>query len=845
MSMPRFITAWAMRAFCALAANALVVPLPLDAQGVTGTVSGVVTSTTSAPIAGARVTIVSGSQAAVTNAEGRYTITNVTPGSHSIRVVSVGKQPRVVFNIVVVAGGTATADVSLQDAAAVLGGVVVTASRRVEKITDAPATITSIGIQAIDNSVGNTIASALKEAKGIDFVQVGMTAVSINARGFNSSFNNRMLQVEDGRISVIPESGLPVGSLTAVPKVDLAGMEVLVGPGSALYGADASNGVISMNTKDPRQFPGATFDVTGGNRSYRDVQGRYAGVFAQNFGYKVAGEFQDANDFENFLSYNAGGSIVPRGTAGSIREDSLRIPINFTARVARGSGAFVYYRGDSRFEVNGGMSITDGVAQTSVGRNQLDGWKYNHQQARWTSPNWYFNAYHTQSQSGKSFALNRYAGRQATSPALTADSLRLLSDWPSNGQIYSAEGQGNYTIAPLLNTHVVFGAQYRNDVVSSDRQWLNDRVTRKDISNGQRGAYAQATTPFSRFLDVVVAGRYDKHELYDAQFSPKAGVVVKPAEDQAFRVTFNKAFKSPTILQTDFFIPDWTAAVAIFGNTGGFTVENRAGATTATFQPLQPEINRTWEAGYKGILARKLFFDATYFRSRYENMLSPLSVISNPFTGAAATYAKPLRNPYGIPVSATDGRIVNPAGLNPVMLTYFNIGKATLHGVDMSANYLATSRLELRGTLSTIRMRDVVVPTAFAEATALNTSPTKWTVGATARDIGPMTLGASVRNVVGYYWRSGSNTGVIPTFGTLDANVQFRFPQIDRTLINLGVSNLAGCTRTNVTYVPATVPANSRIANQEHKCGFGRKHREMINMPEIGTMAFLGVRVER
>lgn len=842
MYMSRFIRTFVL--------SALVAPAALLAQGNTGQISGVVTNASQAPIAGARITIVETAQTAFSNAEGRFTIINVAAGNHSLRVVSVGLQPKVVANVAVAAGATVTTNIALTEAVTNLGGVVVTASRRVEKITEAPATITSIDVRALDRSVGNTFVAALKEAKGLDFIQVGMTSVAINARGFNSSFNNRMLQVEDGRISVIPESGLPIGALTAIPKVDLAGMEVLVGPGSALYGADASNGVVAMISKDPRAFPGATIEITGGNRSYRDIQGRYAGT-AGNFGYKVTGEFQDANDFENLLTYNAGGAIVPTGTAGAIREDNLRIPIDFTSRVVRGSGAVVYYRGDSRFEINAGMSQTDGVAQTSVGRNQLDGWKYNSMQAKYTAPHWYVNAYRTQSQSGKSFALNRYAGRQATSPSLTADSLRLLSDWPSNGQLLSAEVQGNYTVAPLLNTHFVFGVQARNDIVSSDRQWLNDRVTTKDISNKQTGVYAQSTSPLHRMLDLVLAGRYDNHELYDPQFSPKVGVVMKPAEDHAFRVTWNRAFKSPTILQTDFFIPDWTAAVAIFGNTGGFTVENGAGATVATYSPLQPEENKTWEFGYKGILRNRFFFDGTYFRSAYTNMLSPLSVIANPFTGATATFAKPAANPYGIPVNAA-GFIVNPANARPVMLTYFNVGAATLSGVDMSANFRATRHIDLRGTLSTIAMSDVKVPAANVEATALNTTPTKWTVGATAHDIGPMTAGLTVRNVVGYYFRSGANTGVIPTFGTLDAHVSLRFPQFDRTMINLGLSNIAACTRTNVTYrplpVPQTTPAtppNSQIASQEHKCGFNRKHREMINMPEIGPMAFLGVRIER
>ena len=137
-----------------------------------------------------------------------------------------------------------------------------------------------------------------------------------------------------------------------------------------------------------------------------------------------------------------------------VREDALKVPIDWKARSTRGSGALVYYAGDNRFEVNGGMSKTDGVGQTNVGRNQLAGWTYNVAQARYTTPHWYLNAYRAESKSGQSFALNRYAGAQLTpaTAGLSADSLRMLSDWPSDGRMYAAEVQGNQVIAALSNT---------------------------------------------------------------------------------------------------------------------------------------------------------------------------------------------------------------------------------------------------------------------------------------------------------------------------------------------------------------------------------------------------------
>jgi iron complex outermembrane receptor protein len=293
----------------------------LAAQAATGRISGRVTDATQAPVAGARLTLSGTRLAGVSDVDGRYAIAGVPTGTYELRTVRIGQQPKLT-SVTVSAGVDTHVDVVVGSAATSLAAVVTSASRRIEKITDAPATVSTIDVQAIDNSIGNTFASALKEVKGVDFIQVGMTSVAINARGFNSSFNSRFLMVEDGRISVIPESGLPIGNFTPTPKVDLAGMEVLVGPGSALYGPDASSGVLSLRTKDPKEFQGGTIELSGGSRSYKDLQARYAGVYG-NWGYKVAGEMQDANDWQNFVTYNAGGSIVAAGTAGAVREDAL------------------------------------------------------------------------------------------------------------------------------------------------------------------------------------------------------------------------------------------------------------------------------------------------------------------------------------------------------------------------------------------------------------------------------------------------------------------------------------------------------------------------------------------
>ena len=96
---------------------------------------------------------------------------------------------------------------------------------------------------------------ALKQATRLDFVQVGMTSVAINARGFNSSFNNRMLMLEDGRVALLPENGLPVGGFTPIPKTTC---------GDRGGGGTRQRHVrrrrlqrrLTLQRKDPREYPG-------------------------------------------------------------------------------------------------------------------------------------------------------------------------------------------------------------------------------------------------------------------------------------------------------------------------------------------------------------------------------------------------------------------------------------------------------------------------------------------------------------------------------------------------------------------------------------------------------------
>lgn len=821
-------------AFGFLALLFLGMALPAISAAQSGRISGTVTDSSRAPLVGAQVTVVGTRLRAVTDEGGRFAIGNVSAGTYEVRAQRIGQQAQSISGVVVRSGEDARVDVSLSQAPLSLAGMVVTASRRPEKITDAPATITRIDASAIENTVGNSFAPALKAVKGLDFIQVGVTAVAVNARGFNSAFNNRMLMMEDNRIAVLPENGLPVGAFTPIPKLDLAGIEVLVGPGSALYGPDASNGVITLQSKDPRDYPGTSVEVSGGSRSFYDMQGRHAGVVGSGrVGYKLSGEYQSAKDWQNKNIY------APIVTGGAV---SPEIGADWDTNVLRGYGALVYYFPTvGRLELNGGASKSNGIGQTSVGRNQLIDWQYREVQAKYSHPNWFAQAYHTQSLSGDTYQLNGFSQNRLRFPAITDDSAKHLSDFPAEGQLSAAEVQNSFMLPAANGLRITWGGQFRHDQVSSKRQWLTDRQTGEDITIDQKGVYGQADIPITAWLRGVVAGRYDKHDYYDAQFSPKAGVLVTPVEDQTFRLTFNRAFKSPSVLQTSFFFPDFAPFVGVFGNRDGYVIKNAAGTVVNTINPIVPETNDTWELGYKGIIKDKLFLDITGYHSRFKKFMSPLVIIANFLTPAAAggpTFAFNAK---------TGVQLAGSSGGPQIPLTYFNVGDAKIYGTDIGLRYLITPTVAFSGTTSLQKLDTIYKkPTDPLEATAFNSPSSKANVGMDFSEIVSKDAygGFTIRYVNGYDFRSGINVGHIPTFSTFDLTAGYRIPALNGR-INLSVQNLFSC-RSGTSTVDGWLAATKPLKyTPKSECGFGKKHIEMINMPEIGTMVFLGFRLDR
>ena len=270
-----------------------------------GTITGrVLDATNGSPLMGANVVLEGSSQGAATDTEGRYTISQVVAGEHTLMVTYIGYQI-LKKDVTVIEDKTYSQDLELEPEAIQMETYVVTASRRRERVEDAPAAISVISKTQIRRESNTNLGDYLKGTKGIDFTQSGIDSYNMTARGFNSSFSSRLLTLTDGRMANVPSLRLTAYNVIPVSFEDVEQIEVVLGPASALYGPNAHSGVLNIVTSSPIRTTGTSINIQGGLLSQRDTDllkkftFRTAHKFG-NFGFKVSGVALAGQDWTHF-----------------------------------------------------------------------------------------------------------------------------------------------------------------------------------------------------------------------------------------------------------------------------------------------------------------------------------------------------------------------------------------------------------------------------------------------------------------------------------------------------------------------------------------------------------------
>lgn len=267
--------------------------------------SGKVNDDQGKPLIGATVSIKGTTNKTSTDTTGKFSLTTSAKLPYTLVFTAIGYQPQEFY----IKNANSAVNITLTTQSLLVNEVVVTASRKEEKLLRSPVAIEKLSITALKQSPGPSFYDALENVKGVQMTTTSITLKVPNTRGFNSPNNFRFMQLVDGVDMQSATLGVPLGNAIGPTELDIASVEITPGAAAALYGTNAINGLSNLFTKDPFKYQGLSFyhrqglnhvgkDRLGASSLTEDAL-RYAKAFNDKFAVKVNFSYMQGQDWQS------------------------------------------------------------------------------------------------------------------------------------------------------------------------------------------------------------------------------------------------------------------------------------------------------------------------------------------------------------------------------------------------------------------------------------------------------------------------------------------------------------------------------------------------------------------
>ncbi len=481
-------------------------------------------------------------------------------------------------------GETAPAEAALQVAEASGGSTyeeeVVSSSRFAQSPLDAASATTIITRQDIRLTGITIFPELLRRVAGVHLMAMTPSDVNIGIRGFNRTIAPRVVVLVNGRSTYIDALGVNFPMQQSIDVEDVERIEIIRGPASALYGANAFSGIVNIITRTPGDEPGTEVTIGGGNgaqmRARVATTGRRGDV-----SYRFSGGYQQSNRWS-----------LPFDPA---RRQDYSYPIRnpeLALREVHGRADVRYRLGrDARLSFEGGGSYTDNLAVwgnagfTDTNSRGSSLYSMAGLQTGWGSVRAFWNRYDFDiTQADQHLPAMRMTGNTIDVEAVFARELDL---------------------GVPHNIHLGVGYRWK------DIDWtlLDGRYTQNHYA-----VFFEDTMRISDVVRLTAGFRMDKHPIIDRViWSPRAALVLRPTEGQSFRISGTSSFRTMSFAETyvRFGLPTPVASAV-----GGFGVGSEPNRLDFGAPALRPERIVTAEIGYQNQESDYFSLDVSVYFNR-------------------------------------------------------------------------------------------------------------------------------------------------------------------------------------------------------------------------------------
>lgn len=650
--------------------------------------------------------------------------------------------------------------------------VVVSASRVEQQLVNAPAAVSVVSTETIQNSPATNMGDLLRAVPGVNITQVSARDVNITSRGATSTLSTSQLALVDGRSIYLDFFGMVMWDLVPTNPNDIKQIEVIRGPASAVWGANAMSGVVNVITLSPRElaaqgrgnsvtigFGGFDRSVGGsdeGAGSMFYINGSHARAYNDRWSYKISAGYltQDPLPRPTGLIPNGGTQQYPSYANTGTSQPKFDVRADYDLA---GDGGRVTF--------GGGVAGTEGIIHSGIGPFDIEN----------GSRMVYLTTRYQKGGRRVAFFTNLLDGNATNLLAVAPNGQRVGLGF--NTKTFDVEASD---VRAIGARHAIsYGGNFRHNT-------FDITLAPNGDNRNEGGVYLQDEMFLNERFRWLLGARVDKFSSIDgAVFSPRTTFMFKPDANHTIRVSYNRAFRAPSYINNniDTGILNEVNLSALTPALSRFIFPIRATGNA----DLKQETMTAYEVGYSAAIRNRATLTAAVYWNHTEN---GIYFTPDGYYSAAApppTWPSQLISPLALALLEQRGVRL------PSHFTYLNLGTIKDKGLELGidaaanryvnvfANYSFQAKPEVEDFPAGTGINDINWPAKNRFNTGFNFSYQRY--------LGNL----SVNYTDAAYWQDvldARYAGMTESFTLVNLGVGVKWGG-DRVVTNLKVTNLA------------------------------------------------------